>query len=356
MNKNYFQLIRNIQSRQNPEGLILEKSYRDELGSIAYSDVLVFIRSAMRRVEPAYTRRSKEAGEKVKEHLKTVLTDVTYKYQGSVMTDTHIKGYSDIDLLTICEKFYVWDNVGIPNAVQNNSERQKYSEPSLKKLQLAVDSYSPYNGDTLSDLFHIRLKSEAKLSDVYIDCDTDKPKAIRIINRNLNREVDIVTANWYDGILSIVNGKGDYRGIQVYNKNKHHQGNATYPFLSIQRINARSSVTNGRLKKMIRFLKHCKVEAGIDISSFEINAVCYDIDPNIYRMHSFYELVPVIYQQLKSICENDYHANNLVSVDGHERIFQGQQDQEEKRHHLKLMLQEVRNIILDMTEARLLAS
>lgn len=355
MRKNYSQLISSVQARQNPDWISLKKAFSDELGSISYSDVLVFIRTAMHAVEPEYTRKSIEAGDNVKNHLQTVLTDVTYKYQGSVMTNTHIKGHSDIDLLTICEKFYSWDNVAIRNAVEDNSQRQSYSNVSLSRLQSKVENFSPYMGNSLEDLREVRLTSEAKLSDVYNDCDTSKPKAIRINNRNLNREVDIVTANWYDDIYSIINDLGDFRGVQVYNKDKHQKQQATYPFLSIARINTRSSNTNGRLKRMIRFLKHCKAESNvnIDFNSFDINAVCYDINPDSYRMLRFYELVPVLYRQLKSICENDTHANNVVSVDGHEWIFRNNPG---KRENLRYLLSEVEKIYLDLYESKLLAS
>lgn len=101
MPKNYSQLAATIRSRQNPENHILSKAYSDELATISYSDVLVYVRTAMKGVDVEYTKRSKDAGERVKDHLSKELTQVTFKYQGSVMTNTHIKSYSDIDLLTI---------------------------------------------------------------------------------------------------------------------------------------------------------------------------------------------------------------------------------------------------------------
>lgn len=60
---------------------------------------------AMMAVDSDYMAKSKQAGKAAKEHLKRELTDVDFRYQGSVMTVTHIKGSSDIDLLVICTKF-----------------------------------------------------------------------------------------------------------------------------------------------------------------------------------------------------------------------------------------------------------
>lgn len=345
MAKNYRQLTESIRGRLNPENFALKKSFSDELATISYSDVLTFIRMAMKGVEPEYTQRSKDAGEKVKEHLNSKLTDVSFRYQGSVMTDTHIKGHSDIDLLTICEKFYSYDASNIKQLLESTERRAKYRQASIDKLQKEVNT-SSYTGDSLADLRKLRVDIEQILSDIYEVCDTTKPKSIKIKNKSLNREVDVVISNWYDDVSSIINDKGDYRGIQIYNKDTNSKEKADYPFLSIKRINDRSSETNGRLKKMIRFLKNSKTlsDHEINLSSFDINAICYDIKVTEYESLSFYELVPVIYNQMKSICTDQTHADNIVSVDGREYIFRGNST---KLQNLKALLAEVEGIFAD---------
>lgn len=303
----------------------------------------------MKSVEPEYTQRSKDAGERTKEHLSKGLSDVTFKYQGSVMTNTHIKGYSDIDLLTICEKFYQPDSSKIKQLLESSEQRAKYYQTSIDKLERVINT-SSYTGNALEDLKKLRSDSENILSNVYSICDTTKPKAIKIKNLSLNREVDIVIANWYDDISSIINDRGDFRGIQVYNKDNNSRGDADYPFLSIQRINERSSVTNGRLKKMIRFLKNSKANSDleIDLSSFDINAICYDIKVSEYENLSFYELVPVLYNQMKSICNSQTKADSIVSVDGREWIFRYKSGKIEK---LKMLLAEVEGIFIELKRA-----
>jgi hypothetical protein len=206
---------------------------------------------------------------------------------------------------------------------------------------------SSYQGNALEDLRSNRLKSEEILSDVYSICDIVKPKSIKIKNLSLNREVDIVIANWYDDVTSIINDKGEYRGIQIYNKEKHQRENTDYPFLSIKRINDRGTETNGRLKKMIRFIKNIKALSynEIKLSSFDINAICYDIEVLKYQNLSFYELVPILYLQIKSICENKSHSDNIISVDGREYIFRYNSD---KLENLKLILNEIQSIFVDL--------
>ena len=345
MAKNYRQLTESIRGRINPENFAIKKAFSDELSTISYSDVLTYIRIAMKGVEPEYTQKSRDAGERVKEHLASELKNVSFKYQGSIMTDTHIKGYSDIDLLTICEKFYQPDTITFKTIIETPEKRAQYFQTSIDKLQREINSI-PYTGDDLNDLRVLRLDSERVLSEKYQTHDLTKPKAIKIKNLSLNREVDIVIANWYDDVSSVINDKGDYRGIQVYNKETHSRENADYPFLSIKRINDRSSETNGRLKKMIRFLKNIKANSDhdIDLSSFDINAICYDIKVSEYQNLSFYELVPVLYNQMKSIGTNQKHSDDLVSVDGREYIFRYNSS---KLQNLKLLLAEVEAIFID---------
>lgn len=345
MRKDYRQLIESVKGRINPEHFAIKKTFSDELATISYSEVLTYIRISMKGVDIEYTQKSKDAGERVKEHLLKGLQNVSFRYQGSVMTNTHIKGYSDIDLLTISEKFYQPDNYNIRKLLENPEERIRFFS-SIPKLEKEITG-STYEGDSLQDLRNLRIDSENILKNVYSICESQKPKSIKIKNLSLNREVDVVIANWYDDITSVINDKGDYRGIQVYNKDTHTRGNADYPFLSIKRINERSSITNGRLKKMIRFLKNSKANSGqnIDLSSFDINAICYDINIYEYQNLSFYELVPIIYNQMRKIATDEDKANNLVSVDGREYIFRGNSS---KKENLRKLLAEIEGIFLDL--------
>lgn len=346
MATNYKQLTESIRGRINPENFTLQKAFTDELATISYSEVLTYIRLAMKGVEPEYTQKTKDAGERVKEHLSTKLTNVVFKYQGSVMTDTHIKGYSDIDLLTISEKFYSYDANSAKEIIANPDRRSKYYQSSIDKIQKEINIPS-YQGIPIDDLKYLRSESEKILQETYEICDITKPKSIKIKNKSLNREVDVVISNWYDDITSIINDKGEYRGIQIYNKSTNSRENPDYPFISIKRINDRSVETNGRLKKMIRFLKNSKSNSNlqIDLSSFDINAICYDIKVSEYQNLSFYELVPIIYNQIKSICTNQEKANSIVSVDGREYIFRYSPS---KLSNLKSLLAEIEGIFSDL--------
>lgn len=347
--KDYKKLIKNIQTRTNPENISLKKEFIAGLSAISYSDVLKYIRYAMKGVEPEYTQKSKLAGERVQNHLKNNLTNVVYKYQGSVMTNTHIKGTSDIDLLVIADTFYTFDRGSINNILTNANLKISLNSYQIKKLQNELDGGGYSNG--IDDLKKNRIGSENTLLPIYDICDISHPKAIKITNKNLNRDVDIVIANWYDNVTAILKNKEpDFRGIQVYDKKLNIKGKVDYPFLSIQRINTKSRETNGRLKKMIRFLKNVKVDSDLEInlSSFDINAICFDINTNKYFDKSFYELVPVIYNQLKRLTNNPQLAHDLKSVDGNEFIFR---DDNKKFQSLQTLITEIDLILLDLKKA-----
>lgn len=319
----YRQLLSNIQVRHNPEKQFLVES-RMFSGLPAYSnDIQRYVYLAMMAVDDNYTSKTKDAGQRVKEHLQNGgLLNVSYHYQGSVMTDTHIKGHSDIDLLVVCNKYYTYDALNVQRILTTPSN---YTYSQLSKLRSVVEREA-YKGRCVEDLREIRLKSESILRWHYAKCDTTHPKAIKITNQSLHRDVDIVAAGWYDDVTSILNDQDiTYRGIQVYDKDTHELCSADYPFMSIERINSRSSDTGGRLKRMIRFLKNVKVDSknSIDLSSFDINAICYNIAPYKYDGLHYLELVSIVRDQLYKIVSDESYANNMLSVDGKEYIFKG---------------------------------
>jgi hypothetical protein len=348
MKQNYKLLSESIKNRLNPENLPVRQKFAAELASLSYSDVLTFVRMAMKSVDFDYTKRSKDAGERAKEHLDRELNDVAFRFQGSVMTNTHIKGHSDIDLLTICDKFYTWDRYNSNRYLTESSLRSRLYTSQIAKLESETTG-AGYAGDTLSDLRQLRNDSEAILRKKYLICDTSGAKSIKITNQDLKRDVDVVIANWYDDVKSIINDKGEYRGVQVYDKDRHEKGDTDFPFLSIKRINERGDYTDGRLRKMIRFLKNIKAfsEYEIDLSSFDINAICYDIAVSSYQYAPFTELVKVLYAQLKSICTNENHANEICSVDEREYIFRGNPG---KLNNVKMIFRELEKIYSDLRQ------
>ena len=356
MNQSYKSLARNIEARLNPDAMnesIDTRAFNKAIGDIAgYDDPDDFISKAMKSVGPDYTSISIEAGSMVKMHLKTMLANVDYEYQGSVMTNTHIKGRSDIDLVCISNKFYYYDRPEVNRYLNNEALRNQLEVSVIQKFERTRDTPA-YAGDALDDLHVIRTGGEAVLGKKYIICDISHAKAVKITNQNLHRDVDIVTAAWYDDVISIARGGGDYRGIQVYNKDRYSLEDADYPFLSIARINERGVLTSQRSKKMVRFLKNVRhfSDQDIKLNSFDINAICYDITASLYMLENERGLVRVLYDQVDKLCTSTIYADRLMSVDGHSFIFWAQSDREDKLANLQKLRKELYQILVDIKVA-----
>lgn len=98
----YIKSLQNMSGRYNPDNTPLLEQ-RMFSGEASYDkDVVKYVKRAMSPVGEDYTKRTKEAGEAAKQRLRANIPNVSFEYQGSVMTNTHIRGASDIDLLVMC--------------------------------------------------------------------------------------------------------------------------------------------------------------------------------------------------------------------------------------------------------------
>lgn len=318
----YSDRIRQINRRYNPDNnLLVEQRSIGTLSGID-GDLRKYIKLAMNEVDDDYTAKTIEAGKRAKDHLQAEQSGIDYRFQGSVMTQTHIKGASDIDLLTLTTKFVSTDIVRMRTILENGA--QNYSCSAKTRLQSYSDNFSRYAGNYMKDLRDLRLSDETILKKWYDYCDTNKAKAVHIYNTNLHRDVDVVASVWYDSIGYVVNDNNEtYRGVAVYNKEKDREESPSYPFLAISNINTRSSITDGRLKKMIRFLKNVRTDSDqiIDLSSFEINAVCYSIPVAEYKNMYYLDLVGLLWNKMYDLVQDEGLAKRLLSVDGTEYVF-----------------------------------
>ena len=98
---------------------------------------------------------------------------------------------------------------------------------------------------------------------------------------------------------------------------------------------------------MIRFLKNLRElsKLEIDLSSYDINAICYDIEVSKYQNSTFIELVSVLYEQLKSLVTSQEHLDRIKSVDEREFIFKNKTN---KVENLRLLLNEIYQISKDL--------
>lgn len=362
-NKNYKSLFENLERRMNPDKIVIEKAFTEELSRTPYNYEIQYIKKAMRGVEPEYTKNTIAAGKRVRDTLENNLKDVSFEFQGSVMTNTHLRGYSDIDLLVICEKFFTFDKDGIDKILNQSDIFFKYSPNQINRLNEAVNGGGYMSA--WSDLRKLRSDSEIILRNSYQNLDLTRSKSIKVNTDSPKREVDVVIASWYQNAKYYIFEDLNYRGIQIFEKGTEpwldKKLPPDYPFLSIKRINEKDGKLFGRLKKMIRFIKTVKMDSGreIELSSFDINAICYDIETSKYFDKDYIELVSVVYNQLQKLNDDFSYRFNLKSVDEEEYIFRNDDkitENREKTDSLKILLNELRLIISDViSESRLIA-
>jgi hypothetical protein len=317
-------ILTNLRSRYNPDNdLLVEGRMYSELSGEEKATAK-YIKAAMSEVDQRYTQITLDAGEAVKRQLNAKQTGISYEYQGSVMTRTHIRGVSDIDLLTLTNKFEDTELTKVIDILENYNLKSQYSYTSQQRLQQFREDFSRYTGDSDAELMALRLNNESILRTVYSQCDISNAKSIKIHHQHYNRDIDVVTANWLVTVGSIINyNDKTYKGVKIFDKEKRTTLPADYPFLSIKRINDRSTHTGGRLKKMIRFLKNVVADSDktIDLHSFEINAICYACPPQEYMEMYYLDLAYYIWHWMYNLHQDKARLDALKSVDGSEYVF-----------------------------------
>jgi hypothetical protein len=212
---------------------------------------------AMARVDPKYTAITYEEGNRVKNQLEKTLSAADaacdFDYQGSVTNDTHIKSYSDIDLLAITCRF-------------------RTLEPPQRPA-------SPYKGDPVEELKAIRSTSCGCLREAFPAAEVDDSGAmsVTICGGSLCRKIDVVPANWYDTNDYAQSQAKRFRAIQVLNINTGERIK-NMPFLHNYLLDVRDRETTGGLRKVIRLMKSLKYDSGhVSLSSYDLAAIGYNM-------------------------------------------------------------------------------
>jgi hypothetical protein len=185
---------------------------------------------SMHAVDPDYTKISIGEAERVQAQLQSGLLkksiNVEFRLQGSVACDLHIRGVSDVDLLTLDGRFYRYDTDGF------KSKMGGYN--------------NPVSFDTLVALTELRLAAEEILKSAFpaANVKTDSAKAINLTGGSLRRPVDVVPANWYDTKDYQLTAVESDRGVEILDKTIPARIK-NMPFKHISRINQRDSESLG---------------------------------------------------------------------------------------------------------------
>ncbi|MDP9412548.1 MAG: hypothetical protein M3Q08_00260 [Pseudomonadota bacterium] len=217
---------------------------------------------AMEAVDAEGTKKSVDTAVRVGRQLEKGLSmSVTFRLQGSVPLDVHIRGVSDVDLLTIDLRMLTYASAG-PLAGQ-------YARTTLSSMGC---------------LIQLRGEAEKLLKAAYpaatVDCSGGK--CIALSGGSLERPVDVVPSHWFDTVAYQASRQEHDRGVTILNK-KVPTTIDNLPFLHIKRVHDADATVLGGLKKAIRLTKNVKNDAddqtnACKLPSFDIAALLYHAD------------------------------------------------------------------------------
>ena len=297
---NYNRLDR-LQSRRIDPDIITAKQLNEVYKRIGQSDSVKYVLGAMQPIDPEYTKATYAEGDRVWNQLeKNLKISCKLKYQGSVTNDTHIRAKSDIDLLTVIDKFITLE---------------RPQEPS-----------SPYQGDPVQDLRDLR-KEEIQILDgafPEVKVDASGSKSISLEGGSLKRKIDVVPCNWFNTNKYAETGNDVYRAVQVLDADTGERIKNT-PFLHNALIDQRDRSVNGGLRKAARLMKSLKYDTeSIDLSSYDIVSIAYNIDQELLNLTSGLELT--LLQSCCDYCErllqDGYMRDQIYVPDGHRKVFE----------------------------------
>lgn len=280
------------------------RAFDEAIGRIREEDPIRYVIETMTPIEKEYTDITFEEGDRIKNQLDKSLNaynnQAEFRYQGSVTNDTHIRLYSDIDLLVIDKDF---ESVEPPGKV-----------------------YFLYAGDPLVELKRIRTDCVATLKREFpaVTVDGSGGKCISLSGGSLRRKIDVVIANWWNTTDYQEQAIETFRGVKVFDATLHLR-HENKPFWHNFLIDHRDKRLNGNLRKVCRFLKSVKYDAEpiLGISSYDIVSIAWNMPDAHLTAEKGQELLLAVNARsyLSWLLNNEVLRNSLKVPNGMRPIF-----------------------------------
>lgn len=321
MKRNISQRYASLLSRRLPAEARLFVKFAEAF-EIEQGEFTKYLLGACKPVKKSYTDKLLEQGDRVENQLQKKIScfypSIEFERQGSVSNSTHIKFYSDIDILTIIDKFI-----------------------TLEHPQTAT---FPYQGVPTDDLLTLRTCCNSALSSAFptANVDSSGSTSLAISGGSLACKVDVVPSNWFNSNLFRQTSLAHLRGVMVLNK-ENMTRKTNFPFLFNYRLSEKDELNGGIPKMFIRLLKTIKCDAeeegeDIDFSSFDIASIIFCM-PNQFFRDSIMRplsLIKNLVNWLNYIINNDAFRVKMLVVDDSRFIF----DKPAKFSSFKTLFQE----------------
>lgn len=297
----YTKRLANLQNRK------FDRELNESLFSKSFSakdlpDNVKYMVESMRSIDQNYNNKTIEAAARVEKHLQDgykLHFNRAFRTQGSVKTRTNIKVHSDIDLLTIIERYYYPE---ISNGI-------KYTESVPEE-----------------DIRELRKQSTEILKAVYDDVDDKGEKSISIFNKSLNRKVDVVFCFWYHSqkYEETKNERTDdyYKGIYLY-KFPNGPKELDYPFAHIFQVNSKGDTTSDGSRRGIRLLKNLRADCETELKllkSFQLTTIVHSIENSslVYSAGNEINIAKTMSNEMGKLIQDPMYRKNIKSPNGRE--------------------------------------
>lgn len=223
--------------------------------SLQEQDDVKYLLGSMEPMDPEYTAITLFEANRVHKYLQP-FSEI--RLQGSVTTNTHIRYHSDVDILSITKDFSTWEG-SIPNNIP------------------------VFRGDAIQTLKALRTRCKSTIRAEFPAVTIkDKDRAITLSGGSLQRNIDVVIANWYETLDFVSSKQERDRGVQVLDV-ATSQRVLNKPFLHQHHLLQKNIQTTDGQNRAIRLLKTLKMDANskIDISSYDICSLVWNINSTL---------------------------------------------------------------------------
>jgi hypothetical protein len=183
---------------------------------------------------------------------------------------------------------------------------------------------NPYTGDPVEELLALRRETTKALATAFPEATVDSggSKAVSISGGSLSRKIDVVPSNWWNSNKYAETGAKTFRGVQILDRDTNTRVRNT-PFLHNALIELRDTQTGGGLRKAARLMKSVKYDEDVQISSYDVVAIAYNIDPAALTVHRDMELtiLEVCLNFCRRLQQDQVSRAGLLVPDGHRLVF-----------------------------------
>lgn len=281
----------------------IAKSYAlsESIGNQAYG----YIIGAMAPVSRKYTENIINEGVRVFDCIDKALPgkySIQKRFQGSVTTDTHIRYYSDIDVLTLTNEYH--------------------------KLSKGLPNPNPYVGCSRSHLLDLRDEEYDILNRSFYKASVDNTggKSIELSGGSLICKVDVVPCAWYRTHASHTSGYEVDKGIHLVDKNTF-EDIYNFPFLHKFYIDYKNNDCKNNLKKLIRFLKVFKADMkkldgiNVDLNSYDITSIAYNLSELDLKYSNEIELIQKFINFVQKIENDETFQESMLVPNKTRKVF-----------------------------------